>query len=270
MDLTALNHMAAAVIFGLAGLCTGSFLNAVIFRLPNHMSLFSPPPHCPECGCRLRWYDTLPIVSCLISGGKCRECGAAVSPRRIIAEVLNMLLWLLCLHCYGFSGLRNAVMTLSAAFACSVCICIAAIDWEHKLIYDRFQLILLVLAAAFVLADEEASFASNLLCAAVTFGVIYLIGWLVTKKTGREALGGGDIKFAFVSALFLGWDRVLLMWLLASVSALVLIGLRRAGTGGNQKERAEFPFGPFLVFGWITALLAGEKIIAACSALFGI
>ena len=59
---------------GLIGLCIGSFLNVVIYRLPNGMSLAYPPSHCPVCGYKLKWYDNIPVVSYIILGGKCRSC----------------------------------------------------------------------------------------------------------------------------------------------------------------------------------------------------
>ena len=71
---------------GLFGLCIGSFLNVVIYRLPLGQSLVSPPSRCPKCGYSLRWYDNIPVFSWLLLGGRCRKCGEAdldsVSDRR--------------------------------------------------------------------------------------------------------------------------------------------------------------------------------------------
>ena len=62
------------VLAGILGLCVGSFLNVVIYRLPKEMSLSKPSSHCTTCGYKLRWYDNVPIISYLILGGKCRSC----------------------------------------------------------------------------------------------------------------------------------------------------------------------------------------------------
>lgn len=283
MELTAFYNMIATVFFVLVGLCVGSFLNVVIYRLPNKMSLATPPSHCTACGYQLSWYDNIPVFSYLFLGGRCRKCKTRISPRYICVELANMLLWLLCALSFGFSGWREIVMTVSAALACSVCICIAAIDWEHKIIFDRFQIMMLVLAVAFMIADAESSVISNVITAVAAFAILFLVGMLISRKVGQEALGGGDVKFSFVSALFLGWKRAILMWILASVSALIAIAIIKARAKSREEKTAceeapedeaagdtAYPFGPFLAFGFIVALLFGAKIISAYFGLFGI
>ena len=62
----------------LFSLCFGSFLNVVIYRLPNKMNLSKPSSHCPNCGYKLRWYDNIPILSYILLKGKCRYCGSKI------------------------------------------------------------------------------------------------------------------------------------------------------------------------------------------------
>ena len=61
------------ILSGIIGLCVGSFLNVVIYRVPLSMSLATPASHCPKCGSKIRWYDNIPVVSYIILGGKCRS-----------------------------------------------------------------------------------------------------------------------------------------------------------------------------------------------------
>ncbi|MCF0234961.1 MAG: prepilin peptidase, partial [Thermoguttaceae bacterium] len=63
------------------GAAVGSFLNVVIWRVPEGMSLVTPPSHCPKCGARIRWYDNVPIFGWILLGGKCRDCRAPISAR---------------------------------------------------------------------------------------------------------------------------------------------------------------------------------------------
>ena len=101
------------VLTALLGLCVGSFLNVVIYRVPNGMSIAMPPSHCPKCGYKLKWYDNIPVLSYIILGGKCRSCKEPISPRYTIVELLIMLLWLL--------GWKNLiVMVLVASLVGSV------------------------------------------------------------------------------------------------------------------------------------------------------
>ena len=65
------------------GLCIGSFLNVVIYRLPLGMSLAKPSSHCTKCNYSLKWYDNIPVLSYVFLGGKCRKCKTRISPRYI-------------------------------------------------------------------------------------------------------------------------------------------------------------------------------------------
>ena len=75
------------ILAGLLGLCVGSFLNVVIYRVPNNMNLAKPASHCPKCGYVLRWYDNIPILSYLMLGGKCRSCKEHISIRYTLVEI---------------------------------------------------------------------------------------------------------------------------------------------------------------------------------------
>ena len=75
----------------LLGAIIGSFLNVVIWRVPNGMSIVRPPSACPECGHAIRGYDNIPILSWFILRGRCRDCGAPISPRYPIIEAVTSL-----------------------------------------------------------------------------------------------------------------------------------------------------------------------------------
>lgn len=259
MPLETYYRIVIAVCTGVIGLCVGSFLNVVIYRLPLKMSLSSPPSHCTRCGYTLRWYDNIPVFSYLFLKGKCRKCKDPISPRYICVEILNAVLWLLCLWQYGFDGWRGPVCTVASAIACSVSICIAFIDIEHKIIFDRFQIIIGVLAVAFMLADRDVSILSHILGGVIAGGSFLVIGLVVSRSVGQEALGGGDIKFAFVSGLYLGIGRVFLLALMASVTASVFMLIRKYAAKGEDER--ECPFGPFLTAGFVISLLFGTQII---------
>ncbi len=77
----------------LFGLCVGSFLNVVIYRLPREKSLVSPGSSCPVCSDKIRFYDNIPLVSWVLLGGKCRKCGTKISVRYFTVELLTGLLF---------------------------------------------------------------------------------------------------------------------------------------------------------------------------------
>ena len=73
-------------LVGLLGALIGSFLNVVVWRVPQGMSIVHPPSACPECGHRIAWHDNVPVVSWLLLRGRCRSCGARISVRYPLVE----------------------------------------------------------------------------------------------------------------------------------------------------------------------------------------
>ena len=62
------------ILVAIVGLCVGSFLNVVIYRLPNGINLAKPRSFCPTCNHKLAWYDNIPVFAWLFLKGQCRSC----------------------------------------------------------------------------------------------------------------------------------------------------------------------------------------------------
>lgn len=75
------------------GSAIGSFLNVVIYRLPEGKSLSYPGSRCPRCGHSIRGYDNIPVLSWLILRGRCRDCEAPISARYPIVEAVVALMF---------------------------------------------------------------------------------------------------------------------------------------------------------------------------------
>lgn len=148
------------------GLCLGSFLNAVIYRLPRDVSLRDPLwSFCPSCRNRIAWYDNIPILSFLLLRGHCRHCGLPISSRYLVIEVTMALIVLMLLDAF-FIGQSRAGLSTSEfgltdrldsdwpvflahviLFACLLPM--AVIDMEHYWVDIRFTN--LATAAGFIL-----------------------------------------------------------------------------------------------------------------------
>lgn len=246
------------ILGGILGLCVGSFLNVVIYRVPEGMSLASPPSHCPRCKYSLKWYDNIPVLSYIILGGKCRSCKTHISFRYTAVELTNTLLWLLSVYAYAKDNLPYAII---CALGCSVLVCIFFIDLEHKIIPDRFQIILGLLGIAAIFFDKNTQWYSHLVGAAAGGTVFGLVAYFGSRKYGKEALGGGDIKLSIVSGLLLGWEKFLVAMLVATVGgSIILLSLRAKK---DQAKDTEYPFAPFITAGIAFALFFGDKLIDA-------
>ncbi|MBQ2713945.1 MAG: prepilin peptidase [Clostridia bacterium] len=244
------------------GACVGSFLNVLIYRTPNNLSIVKPASHCPNCKTNLRWCDNIPVFSWLFLGGKCRYCKTPISPRYIMVELLNTILWLLSVLLFWKI---SPLVSIMFALACSVLIVITFIDFEHKWIPDRFQIALLVLGIVLTIFDPITSYLDHILGFVVGAGVLgmfYGLGWLIYKK---EALGIGDIKLMAVCGLILGWKCTLVALFVGAIVGAISCLIIRAV---KKEEDVEYAFAPYLALGTIFAMFFGNQIISLYFSMF--
>ena len=96
----------ALVLVTVWGACVGSFLNVVVYRVPEGVSVVSPPSRCPGCGHKLAAYDNVPVLGWLWLRGRCRTCSMQISVQYPLVELLTGLLFGLLTYAYLFTGLR--------------------------------------------------------------------------------------------------------------------------------------------------------------------
>lgn len=255
MNMEKFQFICICVLVGTIGLCVGSFLNVVIYRLPRNMSLSKPGSHCPFCTYQLKWYDNIPVFSYLMLGGKCRRCKARISPLYMIVELSNVILWLLSALMFWQENIPLACIMMAVM---SVYICVFLIDLKYQIIYDRFQMILLLLALVYIFFDKDYSILSHIIGGCGGFLVLFFISWIYKKLRGKEGIGGGDVKFTAVTGFLLGWERLLLGLLAASVFAAVIMLFITKGEVKNDKA---FPFAPFLSVAFAVSALFGTQIV---------
>jgi len=96
-----------ALWLGFIGACIGSFLNVVAYRMPRDMSIVWKPSHCPRCGHNIRARDNVPVFGWLLLRGRCRDCGAPISPRYAIVEAAMGAAFFLLAYVELFTGGAN-------------------------------------------------------------------------------------------------------------------------------------------------------------------
>lgn len=254
------------------GLCIGSFLNVVIYRLPLNMSLAKPNSHCPKCQNPIKWYDNIPVISYIVLRGKCRHCGEKISLRYPIVELLNCLLWFLCLLVSTNFIIPNNDMNwlkfICSCFICSTLICIFFTDLDHHEIPEIFELILLILGLVLLLDDPSMKTIMlkvfGFIGAGGLFFIVNLIFKLIKK---RDGIGFGDVELVSTMGLILGGYvmifSLIISCVVGSIILLILLAI-------NKNKDKEYPFATILVPGLLIGLFVGNYVIDWYMSLLGV
>jgi leader peptidase (prepilin peptidase)/N-methyltransferase len=227
----------------------GSFLNVVIHRLPRGESLVHPRSRCPSCQTQIAGYDNIPIVSWLVLRGRCRHCGAAISPRYPAVELITAVTFAAVILVRGFDDDLIVELPFVAAL-----IALAGIDADHKLLPNKIVYPLAVWGVVAVLIAERDDFVEHLVAGAGAF--LFLLLAVLAYPRG---MGMGDVKLAGAMGLYLGVSVIpalLIAFLSGSVVGAVIIA--REGAAARKKA---VPFGVFLALGGIVGVLVGPDLV---------
>jgi leader peptidase (prepilin peptidase) / N-methyltransferase len=268
--------------FFVVGAAIGSFLNVVVYRLPNAISLIAPPSHCPACKHRIRWFDNIPIVSWLALRARCRDCRTAISARYPLVEAITacMFALLMTAECI-FNGINLPARKIFEAGNSIV------VGWNNQELYGilLYHLVLLctLLAAALIEIDQNRpplrlfapalavgliaplvwpylrpvpawpgladwlSRAGDCIAGLAAGGLLGYIAWRIqgTKSPGAMACG------LLCVGVFLGWQTVC-----GVATVISLLALLAAALAKRRKMAQPLPFSLWLytvAFGWILA-----------------
>lgn len=240
------------------GMVIGSFVNVLIYRLPQGESFIRGRSHCPACNRQLRAVDLLPVFSYIFLRGRCRYCGAKISPRYPLVELISGVAAVLSLGIYGVSWSAAAVFALIAGL-----IAIAFIDWDTMEIPNGLVIYLFIPAIALCFFLPDVSWPSHLIGFFAVSLPLLLLATLI-----KGSFGGGDIKMMAACGLALGWQLSLVALFIALLTggAYGIYLLR----GRKSSGKAHMPFGPYLALGVAVALLWGRGIWQWYLALFAV
>lgn len=248
------------ILAAILGLCMGSFLNCLAWRIVHGESALKGRSHCDVCGHVLSARDLVPVVSFLASCGKCRYCGAKLSVRHLAAELATGVTYVLVLLKYDIS-----LQALQYVLFASVLLLCAFVDLEGYIIPDGALIVGAVVRVLYLAITHasKSAWADALLGGFAVGGGLLLVVLAYEKIKKVEAMGGGDLKLLFVTGLYLGPVGNLLCLFAACVLGIVfgLIATR----GENETP---FPWGPSICAAGILTALYGEGLIQAYLGLF--
>jgi len=262
------------VVF-LFGMIIGSFLNVCIRRIPAKVSIVHPVSRCPACGTPIKPYDNIPVVSYLLLGGKCRACGARISPLYPVVELLTGLLFLACYAAFGLT----VEAAKWAAFS-ALMIVLVFTDLRERTLPDAVNFTGFAIGLGFSFFTKPVdgtglwlanrifdypppgpalSFVDALLGAAVGSGVLWLVAEGYFRLRKREGMGLGDVKMMLMAGAFLGLKRtfltILIGSMLGSILGLLFILVWRKGS------QYELPFGSFLGVAALLVMFFGTPVV---------
>lgn len=265
-----------AMLAGVLGLCVGSFLNVVIYRLPKMMeqdwqlqcaelrgetpstatpfNLARPRSRCPHCGHSISALENIPLLSyLLILRGKCSACGARISLRYPLVETLTGVL-----SAYAVWHFGPGITAVGAMLLIWALIALTFIDLDTQLLPDSITLPLLWLGLAFSLESTYTDLPSAVIGAMAGYLALWSVFWLFKLATGKEGMGYGDFKLLAALGAWLGWQMLPAIILLSSVvgalAGILLIILARHG------RNVPIPFGPYLAAAGLIALFWGKTL----------
>lgn len=226
----------------LLGICVGSFLNVVVYRLPQGTSLLGRS-FCPSCKHTLSWRDLIPLFSFFVLGKKCRYCRAPIPLGYPLVEGVTGILFAAI---FLFLGLQINAVLLFWLFIASCLIAIFRIDQTQGIIPDALLILMLLVAIPFFLFVSPSFVIPHLLTGVVSF--LFFLG--IVGITRGRGMGFGDVKLAFVMGFLLGVPKAVVAFyaafLTGAIVSLILIIAKR------KRLRDPIAFGPFLVVGfWI-------------------
>lgn len=237
----------------IVGAVLGSFLNCAAYRISHGESFVKGRSHCPDCGHVLSALDLVPMLSYLMTKGKCRYCKKKISVRYPLTELFMAAMAVIALLRFDLSLLfvRNLF------FGC-ILFCLSLVDFDIYEIPDGCHIAALAgwLITLPFLEEPWKLLRQGLIGALVLLGSILLLSLLMDKLLGKESMGGGDIKLLFVCGLYLGIVGGMFMLIFAC-----LIGLGFVLLVGKKNKEGQFPFGPSLAIAAWCMLLFGKSLI---------
>ena len=267
----------AYFIVALFGLAFGSFLNVCIFRLSSEEreSIVTPGSHCRQCGEPVRWHDNLPVLSYMLLRGRCRSCGARISPIYPLVEALTAGIFLIAWAAYGptASFAKDAVFSMLLVIIIftdllerTIPRAITVLGMASGLFFsfvvrvdDRLSgwiLAGLGLDGSGVITSIVAAVAGALFGA----GLFYLVGEVFSRLRHKQGLGFGDVMLMGMVGTFLGISLTYVTILLGSLLGVIVAGILYA-TSARFRRDYLWPYGSFLGAAALYVGLAGPGLL---------
>jgi leader peptidase (prepilin peptidase)/N-methyltransferase len=233
------------------GLCFGSFLNVVIYRTENNISIVLPPSFCPKCKAPIKWYDNIPLLSYIILGGRCRNCKTRISIVYPLVEFLSAAITVI----FFLKWRGDIPWFISSTAIAYLLIVVSVIDFKTMMLSDLFSYLIAFfgLVGSFSNPLFDGSIYQRIITSLAGIiagaGSMFLLAWLGKLLYKKDAVGEGDMFLFGAIGSIVGAKGIIDVIIIASfVGAVYGISLILA----KKLDRFSYmPFGPFLAIGCV-------------------
>lgn len=244
-------YLSGTFLFWL-GAIFGSFGNVVIYRYPLGESVVRPRSRCQKCKKPVASFDNIPIVSWFVLLGRCRHCKEKISFRYPLVEFITGSLFLALFLKFGWSWtlLELCIFAWALVVACFI-------DLDHMILPNIFTLSGIVLGLAGGFLNPERAWLDSVYGFLLGGGSLWAVAYIYYIWRKQDGMGGGDIKLLAWMGALLGWKAVPFVIISSSLVGSV-VGVLLALRSGSLKTA--IPFGPYLGFGALAYIFAGQEI----------
>jgi len=255
------------VFIFLVGSVVGSFLNVLVDRLPKEESVVKGRSRCDKCKKDLKWHDLIPLLSFIFLKGKCRHCQARLSLYYPIVEFTTGVMFAITaffvlnnfqFSIFNFQSSLNFQFSITLIYYLSIVSSLIVVffaDLKYGIIPDKIIFPAIFVSAFYLLTMNYQLLTINFF-SAVGASLFFLLLFLITRGKG---MGFGDVKFAFLMGLVLGFPDIVvalyIAFLTGAIIGCILIIWRKKRVFGTA-----IPFGPFLVIGTLISIFYGSLI----------
>ncbi|WP_295803264.1 A24 family peptidase [uncultured Microbulbifer sp.] len=217
-------------------------------------NLVLPHSHCPKCETIIKPWQNIPIVSYLLLGGKCGNCGTPISKRYPLVELATGILTAIVVWQLGFTW-----QALAGVFFTWALVALTGIDFDKQLLPDNITLPLLWAGLLINIWGVFAPLQDAVIGAIAGYLALWGVFHLFKLVTGKEGMGAGDFKILAAIGAWFGW-QVLPLVILLSAAVGALVGILWTLISGRDKN-LPIAFGPYLAGAAWIAMLWGEQIM---------
>ena len=272
------NSILLSIVIGVLGLCIGSFINVVIYRLPRMLqsnwkaqcqellhsteqtiqhtkfNLVTPRSRCHHCEKLIPFWHNIPIISFLLLKGKCAYCKQTISIQYLLVELLCAVLSVFIAYYFGFNWSLLGALLLTWGL-----LPLIVIDWQHQLLPDDITLPMIWLGLIFNLWNTYALLSDAVLGAVAGYLSLWLFTYIYKLITGKLGMGHGDFKLFALFGAWLGWQVLPIIIIFSAFFGAVIGSTWLILT--RQKISKTIAFGPYLaIVGWFVFIFHNDLL----------